>query len=699
MKNFIIKNKKKYIIIYIFIIILLSFILNISFLKATTYSASITYIPEEYQLNNDNLKETNNVNNNKKNIKQRIKQKIKKYVENQLKNEENITNNNQEQIDSIKETNPQQSNQNDLNQQKTFYLNQQYTQPTIITNKEYYNLTLDIFDINKNPIYSTIEIKGQKENNNKTINTSNIKLKLEKDALKITITPLNKNYQTLIIEGNLNKDTELKLALVPKEFNIIFNISDLNSNKINDINYNIIVNSIVLTKLIKKENNKLFYNLIKNPPIKTIKLDDLSEYNGNNNDTLIPNNFQLSILSKGYKNEKVNFKINPNALKFNNLTKSIILEKNFYIEHILPFIYLSLLVFLSLISLATLYYKDKIKELLNKLQPNITQHNKVIKTQTPRNLKDTILKTEQLNTVSQIKINSEITEDNPKVSDYVLLEKLGTGATAVVYKAINIKTKNLVALKMIHKHLLSEDIVKERIENEIEINKLLSHPNIVKLVDYNLDDNPPYIAFEYIDGKSLDKILKEKKKLNIYETINIWMQILEALDYAHQKGIVHRDLKPENILIKYNNNSNDLSESVAKITDFGISKIINKTLNITQDFVGTPWYMSPEQIKGQKVDQRSDIYSLGIIIFQLLTGKLPFGESDNIYAVFKAHMLDNPIDSHILEGNTAYIPPDIEKIIRKMLEKNPKKRYQMVNEIINDLKPHFIKYSTSKANL
>jgi len=272
MKNFIIKNKKKYIIIYIFIIILLSFILNISFLKATTYSASITYIPEEYQLNNDNLKETNNVNNNKKNIKQRIKQKIKKYVENQLKNEENITNNNQEQIDSIKETNPQQSNQNDLNQQKTFYLNQQYTQPTIITNKEYYNLTLDIFDINKNPIYSTIEIKGQKENNNKTINTSNIKLKLEKDALKITITPLNKNYQTLIIEGNLNKDTELKLALVPKEFNIIFNISDLNSNKINDINYNFIVNSIDLTKLIKKENNKLFYNLIKNPPNKNYKI-------------------------------------------------------------------------------------------------------------------------------------------------------------------------------------------------------------------------------------------------------------------------------------------------------------------------------------------------------------------------------------------------------------------------------------------
>ncbi len=682
MKKFITKNKKNYIIIYTLIIILLSFILSTLFLKAIAYSASITYIPEEYQLNNNNPTEINqqNTNNNQKNIKNKLKQKTKTYVENKLKNEENSNNN--------------LSNQEPVNQQQ---LNQQYTQPIVITNKDYHKFTLNIFDINKKPIYSKIEIKGNRENNNQLFTSSTLKTKLEKDDLKITITPLNENYQTLIIEGNLSKDTELNLTLFPKDFNIIFNITDLNSNKINNIDYNFIVNSLDLTKLIKKEDNKLFYNLIKNPPIKTIKLNDLSEYNQNNNEILIPNNLQLSISSKDYKNETLKLKINPNILKYNNLTKAIILEKNFYIEHILPFIYLSLLILLSFISLLLLYYKNKIKELINNIKFNKIIDNISIKEQSTKKLKDTIFKTEQLNNINQTKIDNNT--DNPKVSDYVLLEKLGTGGTAVVYKAINTKTKNLVALKMIHKHLLNEDIVKERIENEIEINKLLSHPNIVKLMDYNLDDNLPYIAFEYVEGKSLDKILKEKKKLNIYEVINIWMQILEALDYAHQKGIVHRDLKPENILIKYNNNSNDLSESVAKITDFGISKIINKTLNITQDFVGTPWYMSPEQIKGQKVDQRSDIYSLGIIIFQLLTGKLPFGDSDNIYAVFKAHMLDNPIDSHILEGNTTYIPPDIEKIIRKMLEKNPKKRYQMVNEIINDLKPHFIKYSTAKANL
>ncbi len=250
MKKFITKNKKNYIIIYTLIIILLSFILSTLFLKAIAYSASITYIPEEYQLNNNNPTELNpkNTNNNQKNIKNKLKQKTKTYVENKLKNEENSNNN--------------LSNQEPVNQQQ---LNQQYTQPIVITNKDYHKFTLNIFDINKKPIYSKIEIKGNRENNNQLFTSSTLKTKLEKDDLKITITPLNENYQTLIIEGNLSKDTELNLTLFPKDFNIIFNITDLNSNKINNIDYNFIVNSLDLTKLIKKEDNKLFYNLIKNP--------------------------------------------------------------------------------------------------------------------------------------------------------------------------------------------------------------------------------------------------------------------------------------------------------------------------------------------------------------------------------------------------------------------------------------------------
>jgi tRNA A-37 threonylcarbamoyl transferase component Bud32 len=666
-----------YVFIFTFIISILTFSLFILLNLNIAYSASITYIPEEYQQNNtpnntDNVKPHKNLKNN-----------------NSLKNSSQNSS-----LNSYQNTSKNYLNSNKTN--TIDYPDNNYNN-TIITNKKYYNLKLNIKNLNNENIPSNIKIIGLKENNNKNyLSSYYAQSLLEEDYLKIFISPINKNYQELQIEGQLTQDTNLTITLTPKKFDIIFNITDIYPNKIKDFDYNITVNSIDFTKLTKKEDNKLTLTLIENPLSKNLKLNDLSEYKNDNN-FLIPKSFNLSIFSKGYKDETISFKINPYALTFPNYSKTFILEKKFYIEHIIPYIYLALLIFPSIALVILAYYnRNKIIESVNEILNKNKNKNKSEKV---RRLKDTIIKIEQLNNISSnvSNLNSVLNEDNPKVSDYVLLEKLGVGATAVVYKAINIRTKNLVALKLIHKHILNEDIIKERVENEIEINKLLSHPNIVKLLDYNLDDNPPYIAFEYVEGKSLDKILKEKKKLNIYETMNIWMQLLEALDYAHQKGIVHRDLKPENILLKLT--SDNLETATVKITDFGISKIINKTLNITQDFVGTPWYMSPEQIKGQKVDQRSDIYSLGIIVFQLLTGKLPFGESDNVYAVFKAHMLDNPVDSHILEGNTTYIPKDIEKIIRKMLEKTPKKRYQNISEIINDLKPQFIKYSTTKTTI
>jgi tRNA A-37 threonylcarbamoyl transferase component Bud32 len=666
-----------YVFIFTFIISILTFSLFILLNLNIAYSASITYIPEEYQQNNtpnntDNVKPHKNLKNN-----------------NSLKNSSQNSS-----LNSYQNTSKNYLNSNKTN--TIDYPDNNYNN-TIITNKKYYNLKLNIKNLNNENIPSNIKIIGLKENNNKNyLSSYYAQSLLEEDYLKIFISPINNNYQELEIEGQLTQDTNLTITLTPKKFDIIFNITDIYPNKIKDFDYNITVNSIDFTKLTKKEDNKLTLTLIENPLSKNLKLNDLSEYKNDNN-FLIPKSFNLSIFSKGYKDETISFKINPYALTFPNYSKTFILEKKFYIEHIIPYIYLALLIFPSIALVILAYYnRNKIIESVNEILNKNKNKNKSEKV---RRLKDTIIKIEQLNNISSnvSNLNSVLNEDNPKVSDYVLLEKLGVGATAVVYKAINIRTKNLVALKLIHKHILNEDIIKERVENEIEINKLLSHPNIVKLLDYNLDDNPPYIAFEYVEGKSLDKILKEKKKLNIYETMNIWMQLLEALDYAHQKGIVHRDLKPENILLKLT--SDNLETATVKITDFGISKIINKTLNITQDFVGTPWYMSPEQIKGQKVDQRSDIYSLGIIVFQLLTGKLPFGESDNVYAVFKAHMLDNPVDSHILEGNTTYIPKDIEKIIRKMLEKTPKKRYQNISEIINDLKPQFIKYSTTKTTI
>jgi serine/threonine-protein kinase len=318
---------------------------------------------------------------------------------------------------------------------------------------------------------------------------------------------------------------------------------------------------------------------------------------------------------------------------------------------------------------------QKLKETLQNNINNLKKENNLIKISMK-----TVLNKEQNKELSEEKTNND---NNVKIGNYVLNERLGTGATAVVYKATNIKNKSTVALKMLHKHLMSEKWFKERIINEIEINKILTHPNIIKILEYDIEGEQPFIAFEYVNGKSLAKILEERKVIPLDESINIWIQILEAMDYAHQKGIIHRDLKPENILIR--------EDKVVKITDFGISKRINMTLNLTQDFVGTPWYMAPEQIKNQKVDNRTDIYSMGIIFYQMITGKLPFETSENLYSIFKSHMLDNPIGANIFEKS--YMPPDIEKIIRKMIEKEPKKRYTYCYEIIQELTPHLLLFS------
>lgn len=629
---------KKFIIITI-LLILLNFASAISLLEV---QEDTTPPQQEQQTKNSKI------NNKLKNISEKKLQNPieKKSKNNQLRNNQNNQTNNQ--------TKNQDSNYQDP--------------PTL---KNYLKLTLKTIDNNKNPVISDIHLET--ENLQKTVSYQSFAefYPLKQETLTITIKPYNKFLKTIKIVSKIEKDTNLHIIIPPSKFNITLYLFDLNSPINNQLNFNIKTNLVEL-KNFQIDKNKIIIPIIEANNVEEYGFPQLDQNEINNQLNKIeniPTNLDINFTNNlNYKDESIRIKITPNLIKrkYPEYKRIIILENK------LPNPYINLIPLAILLISAITYLLYKIRKLNTKEITQIIQK-----------LNDLLPRKSYLKITKNNKSPEKIA-DNAKVSDYILLERLGTGATSVVYKAQNIKTRNIVALKLIHKHLFSEKWFQERIQNEIEINKILTHPNIIRMLDYNLSDNQPFIAFEYVQGKSLSKIMEEKKKIPLSETLEIWIQILEALDYAHQKGIIHRDLKPDNILIKEN--------KIVKITDFGISKRIDKTLNITQDFVGTPWYMSPEQIKNQKTDNRSDIYSLGVIIYQMLTGKLPFETSENIYAVFKAHMFDNPISANIT-AESFYIPPDIEKIIRKMIEKDPKKRYQYCYEIIQELTPFLLTYS------
>lgn len=549
--------------------------------------------------------------------------------------------------------------------------------------RNYLNLNIQTTDYKKNPILSTIEIKQE---NKKQIfpKTSSVRFSTtSQESINITIIPMNPNFKSLKITGKINQDTNLDIILPPSKFFVYFPIFDtqnqilnpqqlnflLKINKIERKDYTIQNNEIIIPVLNKEE-------IIPEYGFTYLDNDEI------NNEINKTKNFISSIElefsnNKKFKNEFISLKITPQLIKnrYPEYRRIVILENKIPNPYIPVFL---LFLSLSIPSFYILYKRKEIEGIFNKMFqslkiPNLNILDKIKVKLNGRNKRE-----EKLSLKTTV-------SSNPKVEDYILLERIGTGATSVVYKAQNVKNRSIVALKLLHKHLLSETWFKERIQNEIEINKILLHPNIIRMLNYSIEEDQPFIAFEYIQGKSLTRIMEEKKRLPLNEALEYWVQMLEALDYAHQKGIVHRDLKPDNIMI-------DFEKKQVKLTDFGISKKIDKTLNITQDFVGTPWYMSPEQIKNQKIDNRSDIYSLGVIVYQMLTGKLPFETSENIYAVFKAHMFDNPVSSNIIIDNS-YIPPNIEKIIRKMLEKEPKKRYQYCYEIIQDLTPYLLTFS------
>jgi eukaryotic-like serine/threonine-protein kinase len=273
-----------------------------------------------------------------------------------------------------------------------------------------------------------------------------------------------------------------------------------------------------------------------------------------------------------------------------------------------------------------------------------------------------------------------------KVLHYKIIEKLGQGGMGVVYKAEDTKLKRFVALKFLPPELLKDEDAKKRFTHEARAASALDHPNIITIYDINeSEENQVFIAMAFDDGKALNNIIK-KGPLKISQALDIAIQVAQALEKAHSNGIVHRDIKPGNIMVS--------GESDAKILDFGLAKLAGQTqLTKQSSTLGTISYMSPEQGRGEKVDHRTDIWSLGVVLYEMLTGQLPFkGEYEQ--AVTYSIQSENPEPLTALRTG---IPMELERIVNKLMAKDPRNRYQNIIELPVDLKNIDLKSSaTSK---
>jgi serine/threonine protein kinase len=270
---------------------------------------------------------------------------------------------------------------------------------------------------------------------------------------------------------------------------------------------------------------------------------------------------------------------------------------------------------------------------------------------------------------------------------YKLIAKLGKGSMGIVYKAHDPNIDRTVALKVMRQdRVTSEEFVQRFLKEARAIGKL-SHPNIVSVYDAGQDRGALFIAMELLVGKSLEEIMKDKR-LEPHDIVKLGVQVAEALDYAHQKGIVHRDIKPSNIILT--------PADQVKITDFGIARIDDPSATQqTQagQILGTPAYMSPEQVKGASVDSRTDLYSLGVILYELVTGNRPF-TADNITAIFSAILLQEPAE---LEDSSSPMRRSLNEVIVKSLNKSPEKRFQTGKEMAAPLKKYLQRRKSDAA--
>jgi len=263
------------------------------------------------------------------------------------------------------------------------------------------------------------------------------------------------------------------------------------------------------------------------------------------------------------------------------------------------------------------------------------------------------------------------------ISHYKILEKLGEGGMGVVYKAQDTKLDRIVALKFLPKHLLCDEEAKPRFVHEAKAASSLNHPNITTIHEIEEVEDECFICMEYIEGKSLKQLIKEREieGWDMGKIIDVSIQIAGGLSKAHQKSIVHRDIKSDNIMLT--------NEGLVKIMDFGLAKLKGVTkLTKTGTTLGTMQYMSPEQAQGMEVDQRSDIFSFGVVLYEIITGQLPF-KGEHEAAVIYSIVNETP---EPLARYKASVPEGLQRIVDKALQKDLSTRYQSAAEVIADLK-------------
>jgi len=246
---------------------------------------------------------------------------------------------------------------------------------------------------------------------------------------------------------------------------------------------------------------------------------------------------------------------------------------------------------------------------------------------------------------------------------------------ASIFKATDTRNGRTVAIKVPHPEMEADPVLFDRFKREEDIGKALDHPGVMKVFG-DTDRSQLYMVMEWVDGKLLRQILNQEKKFSTERAVKIVLEICDALSYIHSHGTVHRDLKPENIMV------NDKDE--IKLIDFGIAGQAGArrlTFAKLSQVMGTPEYISPEQVKGKRGDGRSDIYALGVMLYEMLTGKAPF-QGPNPFAIMNDRLLNNPVPPREIDPS---ISPELQEIIYRAIERDPKNRYANAHEMALDL--------------